>query len=65
MPLIYFEVFCSNCGKGLCNLTTVDERSGLKVEVQPCPNCLKAAETEGFNKGFYRASEGTREYANK
>ncbi|HWR62321.1 MAG TPA: hypothetical protein VN580_11955 [Clostridia bacterium] len=65
MPLIYFEVFCAKCGKGLCKLTTVDERSGLKVEVQPCPKCLKDAEDEGFDKGFLSAYQDTREYAEK
>lgn len=61
MPLIYFEVFCARCGMGLCGLTTVDERNGLKVEVQPCPQCLKDAESKGFDKGFLRAGENARE----
>jgi hypothetical protein len=60
MPLIYFEVYCAKCGKGLCNLTTVDERSGVKIEVKPCPDCLKGAESDGFNKGFWEGCEVTR-----
>lgn len=65
MPLIYFEVFCAKCGNGLCKLTTVDERSGIKLEVQPCPECLKEAENAGLDKGLLRAFENTREYVEK
>jgi hypothetical protein len=57
MPLIYFEVLCAKCGKGLCNLTTVDERNGVKLEVKPCPECLKNAESDGFDKGFFEGRE--------
>lgn len=52
MPLLYFEVYCARCGKGLCNLTSVDESKGIKVEVKPCPECMKHAESDGFDKGF-------------
>lgn len=65
MPLIYFEVYCAKCGRGLCPLTTVDERSGVKVEVMPCPECLKAAENDGFDKGLFSANEFAWEYAEK
>lgn len=57
MPLIYFEVYCANCGKGLCNLTTVDERNGIIIEIKPCPECLKNAEVDGFEKGFVKGCE--------
>jgi len=63
MPLIYFEVYCANCGEGLCKLTTVDERSGIKLEINPCPECLKDAENIGFDKGFFKGREFTREQA--
>ena len=63
MPLIYFEVYCANCGEGLCKLTTVDERSGINLEIKPCPECLKVAESEGFNIGFLKGCEVTREQA--
>ncbi|MDD3364169.1 MAG: hypothetical protein PHZ03_04255 [Syntrophomonas sp.] len=63
MPLIYFEVYCANCGEGLCKLTTVDERSGIKLVIKPCPECLKDAEIDGFDKGFFKGCEVTREQA--
>ncbi len=63
MPLIYFEVYCANCGEGLCKLTTVDERSGIKLEIKPCPECLKYAESDGFDKGLFKGCEVTREQA--
>lgn len=59
MPLLYFEVFCANCGNGLCKLTTVDERSGVKLEITPCPECLKNAESNGFNQGLSQCCEAT------
>jgi hypothetical protein len=64
MPLIYFEVYCANCGKGLCNRTTVDERNGVKLEIKPCPECLKNAETAGFNKGILLEREVSRDLVN-
>jgi len=63
MPLIYFEVYCANCGEGLCKLTTVDERSGIKLEIKPCPECLKNSESDGFDKGFLKGSEVITEQA--
>lgn len=61
MPLIYFEVYCANCGGGLCKHTTVDEKSGVKLEIEPCPECLKTAENDGFNKGLLIGSEPNRD----
>jgi hypothetical protein len=63
MPLIYFEVICAKCGRGLCNLTTVDERSGVTLEIKPCPECLKNAESDGFDKGFSKGCEAFKEQA--
>ena len=63
MPLLYFEVFCADCGKGLCKLTTVDERSGIKLEIKPCPACLKDAENSGFNKGILNSCKAITEKA--
>lgn len=57
MPLLYFEVYCAKCGKGLCKHTIVNEKSGVNIEIQPCPECLKDAEKAGFNKGFSTGSE--------
>ncbi len=57
MPLLYFEVYCARCGKGLCKHTTVNERSGVNIEIQPCPECLKDAEKTGFDKGYLKACE--------
>lgn len=64
MPLIYFEVFCATCGKGLCKLTTVDERSGVNLHVEPCPSCLKAAANHAFDKGFIKGCESNTDQAN-
>lgn len=63
MPLLYFEVYCANCGEGLCKLTTVDERSGVNLEIKPCPKCLEDAENKGFDKGFINGCKVIREEA--
>ncbi len=55
MPLIYFEVFCAKCGRGLCPLTTVDESNGVNVVIEPCPRCLREAEKDGYDKGLLNA----------
>ncbi len=60
MPLIYFEVFCANCGEGLCKLTTVNETNGLNIEIEPCPKCLQDAENKGFSKGLQEGRDGSR-----
>ena len=58
MPImtVEFEVFCAECGEGLCNLATVEEggrfsSSGQIVRVMPCPKCLVAAREEGYEEG--------------
>ena len=63
MPLLYFEVYCADCGEGLCKLTTVDERSGIRLEIKPCPVCLTKAECDGFKKGFSKGCEVAEEQA--
>jgi len=52
MPSFYFGVFCS-CGKGLCGQATVEQgRDGdKKITIDPCPDCLREAEREGYNNG--------------
>lgn len=43
-----FEVFCANCGKGLCNKSDASSwRRGFRVDVEPCPDCIKDAEDRG------------------
>jgi hypothetical protein len=39
---IEFEVYCE-CGEGLCNQTTVDDRRGLRITIEPCEACLEKA----------------------
>jgi len=53
---IEFEVWCAECGEGLCNLTTETTRRGKTgIDVGPCPSCLARAKTEGEESGY---SEG-------
>jgi len=52
MPSIDFEVYCSKCGYGLCNSTKVDQRrGGVVMEIEPCPECLKGAKSDGYDEG--------------
>jgi hypothetical protein len=46
-----FEVWCNECGAGLCNVTTVD---GTSIKVDPCEKCLAAARDEGHGEGYER-----------
>jgi len=63
MPSIDFEVYCSACGEGLCNLTKVETRYGgtVTVNVGSCPKCKEQARedgyTEGYDEGYEKAKE--------
>lgn len=49
VPELQFEVFCAQCGKGLCGLTVV---RGDRVEVDPCPRCQESARDKGYDEGY-------------
>ncbi len=51
MPEITIDisVYCSKCGRGLCNDTRVD---GDRIYVDPCCDCMSRAEDEGYEKGI-------------
>ncbi len=59
MPTINvdFEVWCS-CGNGLCNQTS-NKKGGIKIE--PCQECLDAAEEKGYDRGYDKGLEDGRE----
>jgi hypothetical protein len=47
---VEIEVYCAECGAGLCNQTEVTrtrQRSSDCFRVTPCEVCLKAAEQRG------------------
>lgn len=41
---IRFEIWCRECGAGLCGMTEVN---GETVEVEPYPDCIREAEYRG------------------
>lgn len=47
-----FEVFCGECGAGMCSRTTVD---GADVHVSPCNNCLTESYDDGESAGYESA----------
>ena len=61
MPSIDFQVYCGSCGEGLCNLTTVSDRYGVKVEVEPCPKCMESSKEDGYGEGYDKAKEESEE----
>ena len=46
---IHFDVYCARCGKGLCNNcdTNIESKSGLKMRIEPCQNCLDKEYAKG------------------
>lgn len=45
-----FEVYCGQCGKGLCNNcteTVTYNRQMNRLNIDPCENCLERAREEG------------------
>ena len=56
---IDFEVFCTDCGAGLCNVSQGHSASPPHspfVEVQPCEKCLEQKFDEGYHQGTLNAS---------
>ena len=45
---VEIEVWCDNCGEGLCRQSS-GTRGG--VNVAPCEKCLEEARTEGYDTG--------------
>jgi RNase P subunit RPR2 len=39
---VHFGVYCAKCGKPMCSNcnTDIPSKSGLKMTVEPCQNCL-------------------------
>lgn len=64
MPLLYFEVYCADCGQGLCKLTTVNEKNGVSLEIKPCPECMQKAKRDGYNEGSSQGCEIIQEHLN-
>ena len=55
---VTFEVFCARCGAGLCNQSdtrTSYNRREPQVTVEPCEQCLSAADDKGYERGFEEA----------
>jgi Zn-finger nucleic acid-binding protein len=51
--MIDFEVWCNDCGTGLCAATTVVIRSGgVHIMIDSCPKCCGAAHDEGRDEGY-------------
>ena len=52
---VEFEVFCANCGAGLCGVST-GGNSGRRnipfVCVEPCPYCIEGAKEKGYEGGY-------------
>lgn len=51
---VEFEVFCENCGAGLCNQSKGGQTYGRGqpyVSVKPCEKCIAFAKEESFSSG--------------
>jgi len=58
-----FEVFCAQCGAGLCNSCTegrTPNRGVPYIQVEPCEKCIENARGEGEEKGFEEGKEAGR-----
>jgi len=57
-----FEVFCGNCGAGLCNNSTEGHNSHSQyISVEPCQVCLDSKYEEGIDDGYQKCKEETEE----
>ncbi len=57
MPEIRFdlEVWCSQCGSGICHLVSSRRRPG-EIEVDPCQTCAEAEYRRGYKEGYDNAA---------
>ena len=57
MPIIELdvEVYCEECGQGICHLVTVDR--GTRLHIAPCDRCMAAAKEQGYDQGYDEASD--------
>ena len=46
---VHFDAYCARCGKGICSNCNTDiaSKSGLKMQIEPCQNCLKREYSKG------------------
>ncbi len=51
MTVPKMEVVCNVCGEKVETHATGDYK-GLKVEIDPCQNCLKKADAHGHSRGL-------------
>ena len=54
------EVFCANCGAGLCNKTSsgrTKRRGQAFFEVEPCEKCIDRKYDEGYGDGYAQAEK--------
>ena len=50
---VEFEVYCGECGAGICNLSDGSSgRRGPVVTVTPCEKCMAKQYREGYDKGY-------------
>lgn len=49
---IDIEVWCSECGQGICHLASDHGRNKPGIDVGLCDKCLKAARDEARNEGY-------------
>lgn len=58
---IEFEVWCSQCGAGICGNADVRRGRGYggtqRVYIQPCERCIENASDEGYDLGWEVGSE--------
>ncbi len=49
---IEFQIWCSECGSGLCGNVSDKGRSGDEFYIEPCQKCLKREYDAGYEKGI-------------
>lgn len=45
------ELYCGQCGAAICHLGSGRRNSNI-IDVDPCDNCLKDAEQQGYDQGY-------------
>ena len=52
-----FEVYCSECGAGLCRNAANRKYEENVIDISPCEACIKSARDEGYEEGYKEGVE--------
>jgi len=58
---IEIDFYCYKCGKGMCKYVDLNyKKEEIRIDINPCPDCLNEAREEGYKTGFNHGANSVR-----